>query len=108
MTGCVGGIRGVLGAGRDCRYSGARRGIGASGGIEGSWGCRACRGTILGASQGVEGIRSVSGADRDSRYSGARRGMKGIRGVRGVLEGGRDSRYTGARGYRGIRALGSS
>ena len=31
VTGGVGGVRGVLGAGRDCRYSGARRGIGASG-----------------------------------------------------------------------------
>ena len=32
VTGVVEGVRGVLGAGRDCRYSGTRRGIGASGG----------------------------------------------------------------------------
>ena len=32
---CIGGIRGVLGAGRECRYSGARRSIG---GIKGHWG----------------------------------------------------------------------
>ena len=30
-----GGVRGVLGAGRECRYSGARRGIGS---IRGHWG----------------------------------------------------------------------
>ena len=33
--GGVGGVLGVLGAGRKCRYSGARRGIG---GIRGHWG----------------------------------------------------------------------
>ena len=36
--GVTGGVRVVLGAGRDCSYSGARRGIGASGGIGGSYG----------------------------------------------------------------------
>ena len=36
------------GAGRDSRYSGARRGIGASGGIQGSLGCRGCRGLFWG------------------------------------------------------------
>ena len=35
MTGGVGGVRGVLGTGRECRYSGTRRGIG---GIRGHWG----------------------------------------------------------------------
>ena len=34
-SGDVGGVRGVLGAGRECRYTGARRGIG---GIRGHWG----------------------------------------------------------------------
>ena len=29
----LGGVRGVLGACKDCRYSGARKGIGASWGI---------------------------------------------------------------------------
>ena len=33
MSGSVGGVRGVLGAGWDCRYLRARRGIGTSGGI---------------------------------------------------------------------------
>ena len=39
MFGPLGGIRGcrgVLGAGRECRYSGARRGIGSIRGIGGS------------------------------------------------------------------------
>ena len=42
------GVRGVLGAGRKCRYSGARRSIGS---IKGHWGsprgvagCRGCQG----------------------------------------------------------------
>ena len=34
MSGCV-GIPGVYGAGRECRYSGVRRGIGS---IRGHWG----------------------------------------------------------------------
>ena len=50
----LGGVRGVLGAGRDCRYSGARRGIGCIRGHWGSWGgaiwgirgCRGCQGCI--------------------------------------------------------------
>ena len=33
---CVGGVRGVLGAGMDSRYSGARWGIGGIRGIQGS------------------------------------------------------------------------
>ena len=48
MYGAVGGVigvRAVLGAGRECRYSGARRGIGS---IRGYWGSpRGCR--VLGA-----------------------------------------------------------
>ena len=35
LIGGVGGVRGELGAGRNCRYSGSE-GIGASGGIGGS------------------------------------------------------------------------
>ena len=42
--GCIEGFRGVLGAGRECRYSGARRGIG---GIRGYWGARGV-GAIMG------------------------------------------------------------
>ena len=45
IRGCM-DIRGVLGASRDSRYSGARRGIGASGAL---WAPRECRG-YLGAS----------------------------------------------------------
>ena len=48
--GVTGGVRSVLEAGRDCRYSGARRGIG---GIRGHWG-------LLGGAGGhFGGIRSV-------------------------------------------------
>ena len=32
LLGGSGGVRGVLGAGRECKYSGARRGIGGIGG----------------------------------------------------------------------------
>ena len=35
-SGDVGGVRDLLGAGRDCRYSGTRRGIGGIRGIGGS------------------------------------------------------------------------
>ena len=46
----IGGIRGVLGAGRECRYSGASRGKGGIrgllGAVRGDWGC-------LGAGRGV-------------------------------------------------------
>ena len=41
----VGSVRGVLGAFRDCRYSGARRGIGALG--------------ALGAPRGEQGVVTV-------------------------------------------------
>ena len=40
MSGCVGGVRGVWEASRDSRYSGNRRGIGASGSIGAPRGCR--------------------------------------------------------------------
>ena len=58
VLGYVGGVRGVLGAGRDSRHTGARRGIRASGGIGAPgacsrpfWvirGCRGCQGCIGG------------------------------------------------------------
>ena len=54
------------GTGRDSRYSGTRRGIGASGGIGGSWGCRGLFG-------GCQGHQGVLGASRDSRYWGPER-----------------------------------
>ena len=47
VTGGVGAVRCVLGAGRGCRYSGARRGIG---GIRGIGVPRVC-GAILGVSE---------------------------------------------------------
>ena len=52
----------MLGAGRECRYSGPRRSIG---GIRGYWGC------FRGA--GVLGHQGCMGAGRECRYSGARR-----------------------------------
>ena len=69
------GFRGVLEVSRDCRYSGARRGMGASAGIGAPRGCR----ELLG------GVRGVLGADRDCRYSGARRGIRSTRGHWGHL-----------------------
>ena len=64
-SGGVGSVRGILGASRDSRYSGTRRGIwgiGAPGGVGAVWGIRGCR-----------GVSGVLGASRDSRYSGTRR-----------------------------------
>ena len=56
MLGPLGGIRGVLGAGRECRYSRARRGIGSMRGIGdllgGVGAVRGCQGYI-GGFQGV-------------------------------------------------------
>ena len=61
MSGGVGGVRGILRASRDSRYSGTRRGIG---GIRRHWGllwgCRGSFGGIRGASGGV-GVRGVLG-----------------------------------------------
>ena len=62
------GHRGLLGTGRDCRYSGAREGIG---GIREHWGLL---GDVEGGVELLEGIR-------------------GCRGVRGVLGDSRDCRY---------------
>ena len=77
------------GAFRECRYSGARRGIG---GINGHWSLLGGVG-VFGPS---EGVRGVFGADRECRYSVARRGMGSIRGNWGLL------RHVGAiRGHQG-------
>ena len=52
MSEASGGCQGVLGAGRECRYSGARRGIG---GIRANW--RAPRGFWgVGAIKGESGV----------------------------------------------------
>ena len=64
-SGGVGGVKGVLGAGRECRYSGVRRGIGAK---RGHWGLI----VVLGA---IEGIRGSQGC----------RGVRRCRGVRDAL-----------------------
>ena len=61
MLGPLGGIRGcrdlrgVLGAGRESRYSGARRGIG---GIREHWGLQ----EVLGAVRGVRGVLGLGGS----------------------------------------------
>ena len=54
VSGGVGGVRGVLGASSDFRYSGTRRGIGASGELG------APRGH-LGVSGGIRGVGGVKG-----------------------------------------------
>ena len=66
--GASGTVSGVLGAGRECRYLGARRGIGS---IRGHWAPR------------VSGV--YLGTGRECRYSGTRRGIGGIRGHWGLL-----------------------
>ena len=53
-SGDVGGVRGVLGAGRDSMYSVARRGIGAP------MGCRGHLG-VSGASGGVRDVLGLAG-----------------------------------------------
>ena len=67
VTEGVGGVWSVLGAGRDCRYSGTRRSIGASRGIGAPRGCRGifrcirgCQGCI-GGSQGLSVFRGQKG-----------------------------------------------
>ena len=69
----IGDVRGVLGTGRDSRYSGARNGIEGIRAIGRFLGCRGCFGGVRGI-RGVGGVRGVLGVERDSRYSGARRG----------------------------------
>ena len=49
-VGAVRGCQGVLGAGRGCRYSGARRAAGAQGGIGAS------RGRGVGSHKGASGV----------------------------------------------------
>ena len=62
----VGSIRGVFGTGRDSRYSGARRGIGALGAP------RECRG-VRGHLGGIRGSRGVgvSGCIRGGKWTGS-------------------------------------
>ena len=72
----------VLGAGRDSRYSGARRGIGHQGVLGAARGCWGHYEGLRGI-RGCRGIKGVLGAGRDCRYSGVRRGIGGIRGIGG-------------------------
>ena len=79
-VGGVGAVRGHLGvsgvycgAGRDCRYSGARRGIGGISSIGVPRCVEGCFGT-----SGVYRSQCVLWASRDCRYSGARRCIGGI------------------------------
>ena len=67
MTGGVGGVRGVLGADRDSRFSGARRGIKASRGF----GLLGVQGPIWGV-RGVLGLEGILGNQ-------VRRGMMALR-----------------------------
>ena len=53
-VGAVRGCQGVLGAGRGCRYSGARRAAGAQGGIGAS------RGRGVGSHKGASGVLGVA------------------------------------------------
>ena len=53
VRGTSGGVSSVLGAGRECRYSGARRGIG---GIMGHWGFLGGVGDAQGHFGGVRGL----------------------------------------------------
>ena len=55
IRGCM-GVRGVLGAGRECRYSGARRSIG---GRRGLWGFLGVLGAIRGCQGCIGGWQGV-------------------------------------------------
>ena len=84
VSGCSGGVRGVFGAGRECRYSGASRGIGSK---RGQWGLLGEVGGVRGYKGGISGVGGVRvywGTGRKCRYSGARRGIGSIRGIGGL------------------------
>ena len=78
------GARGVLGAGRDARYSGARRGYrGHQGLLQGQGDVGPFRGVR--DIRGYRGVRGVLEASRDSSYSRAQRGIGGLREHWGLL-----------------------
>ena len=80
-SGDVGVSEVYSGAGRNCRYSGTRRGIGGIRGI-----CKLLRGFgPLGHIRGVGCVRGVLEGWQECRYSGARRNIGGIWGLLGVL-----------------------
>ena len=66
MSGGVGDIRGILEAGRDCRYPGARRGIS---GIKGHWGLLG--GRVLGPLGGIRECWGCQGCIRVASGLGA-------------------------------------
>ena len=78
------------GAGKECRYSRARRGIDS---IRDIWGLLGVFGVLeaFGENHGASGDVGVSGmywgAGRECRYSRTRRGIGGIRGHLGLLGG---------------------
>ena len=72
------GVMGALGAGRECRYSGASRGISWLQGVLGT--PRECRGH-WGLSGEIGAARGALGPGRECRNSGASRGIGGIRGI---------------------------
>ena len=74
----TGGIRGVLGAGRDCRYSGARRVKGASGDLGAFLQGVKVKGTILEVSWDHQGCRGYQGC------IGGLAGTLGTQGPEGV------------------------
>ena len=99
----VGDVRSVLGAGRECRYSGARRGIGS---LRGHWGSP--RG-VKGPSGGRQ-CQGCIGAGRECTYSGARRGIGSLRGHWGSPRGvkGPSGGHQGVGSVRGVLGLAGS
>ena len=88
--GGVGDVRGVWGDGRDCRYSGTRRVIGASEGIEEFLGGVGAIWGVLGC-QVYWGLAGTLGTQGPKRYGGIRvlgapRGVGGCLGVSGCIE----------------------
>ena len=89
MSGPSGGCRSVscvLGASRDSRYTGIRRGIGASGGIGATRVCRRLLGGFRGCRECQGCIKGLTGTV-GTWYSGARRGNSGIRRIGGYYGG---------------------
>ena len=86
MSGGIVGVRGVLGAHKECRYSGARRDIGGIRALGAPRGCSGYQKAVRGV-RGCWGVKGVLGAGRECRYPGARRGIGGIRWHWGLLGG---------------------
>ena len=118
VTGVWGVSRVYWRAGRECRYSGAQRDMGTSGGLGFLWGVGAVLGVLgsvgvygvylgLTGTLGTQGPKGVWGHQVALEVPSRCRGglgtsgaARGVGGVRCVLGAGRDSRYSGSR--RGI------